>query len=103
MLVTENALAKMVPGKERIQVLDDKLTGFGVRVQSADEGGRKSFFFRAKLNGKGVFRALGEFPGVSVAEARDAAKTWAGKAAAWKQSNYTTHNPFEKTKRPESV
>jgi integrase len=99
MNLTEKAVLKLVPAKKRIQVLDDEVTGFGVRVGSIAEGGRKSFFWRAKVNGKQVFRALDEFPSVSVADARTAAKTWAGKAAAWKQSEYATANPFERKPR----
>ena len=103
MVITETALTKMHPGKERIQVLDKKLTGFGVRIQSADEGGRKSFFWRAKVNGRQVFRALGEFPATKVDKARTAALELAGKAAEWKRNGYAGDDPFQKKKRQEPV
>jgi len=103
MALTEKSVAKLVPGKTRIQLLDDEVTGFGVRVESEADGGRISFFWRAKVNGKQVFRALGEMPSTSIKDARTAALSLAGKAADWKRSEYAGDNPFEKKKRQEPV
>jgi hypothetical protein len=73
--------------------LDDKQTGFGVRV---DVDGRKSYFWYKKVKGIPRFRALGEFPVVAVKQARDSAAHWTGVAAQWKQSGYAGPDPFEK-------
>lgn len=55
------------------------MTGFGVRV----DGARKSYFWRAKVNGRVVFKALGEFPYLPLKDARNEAKRLAGLAAEW--------------------
>jgi integrase len=99
MNLTEKSVSKVTPGKERVQYHDKEVTGFGVRVESAIEGGRKSFFWRAKINGTQVFRALGEFPSMTVAEARTAARIWAGKASTWKQADFEGVNPFVRKPR----
>jgi integrase len=101
MNITEKAVTRIQPGKERIHLMDEEVRGFGLRVETAAQGGRKSFFWRAKINGESVFRALGEFPSVTVGEARAAAKVWAGRAAAWKQANYEGESPFAKKPRIE--
>lgn len=98
MNLTEKSIMKLMPGKEREQYLDDETTGFGVRV---DPNGRKSFFWFAKVNGKPRFRALGEFPAVSVKAARTDAEKLKGDAARWKLSGYSGPDPFEKHKRAE--
>jgi integrase len=103
MKLTEKYLEKLKPesGKsgQRVQHLDDEVTGFGVRIESEQDGGRKSFFWRAKLNGQGVFRAIGEFPAVSVGNARNEAKRLVGIAAGWKSRDYAPPNPFDRKPR----
>jgi integrase len=99
MKLTEKSIAKFKPGKERIQLLDDELRGFGLRVESVADGGRKSYYWRAKLNGQNVFRSLGDFPAVSVVSARNDAKRLAGDAAEWKARDYAPPNPFERKPR----
>jgi integrase len=100
-MLTENGVRKLGAGTKRLQLLDTEVRGFGVRVQTIAEGGRKHFYWRAKLNGKSAFKSLGEFPAMSVDEARTEAKKWIGISAAWKQSGYEGPNPFEKVKRVE--
>jgi integrase len=98
MKLTETSVAKLKPQEKRAHFYDDDLTGFGVRVTPE---GRKSFFWFAKVNDYPRFRALGEFPAVTVAEARTDAKTFAGIAAEWKRSGFEGDDPFEKKKRSE--
>jgi integrase len=93
MNITEKAVAKLAPGKERIQRYDDSQTGFGVRCEV---NGRKSFFWLQKVNGKPRFRALGDYPQTGVSEARDAAKVWAGVASDWKSRDCAPPDPFAK-------
>jgi integrase len=97
MLITQKGLEKVQAGKERQVFRDDELTGFGVRVESKATGGRKSFFWNQKVNGEVYFRSLGEASYVSVKDARDRAREWAGKASKWKQAGCpASENPFAK-------
>jgi hypothetical protein len=58
MNLTEKSIGKLATSDKRQHFYDDELTGFGVRVESKQFGGRKSFFWRAKVNGQVRFRAL---------------------------------------------
>jgi len=101
MALTEKVVEKLKPGEKRQHVYDD-LTGFGVRVEPASKGGRKSYFFYAKIHGKICFRSLGEPPSVPLAEARAAAKTLIGIAAKWRADGFPEPSPFaKKVKAPE--
>ncbi len=100
MNITEKAIERLKSSSERQTYRDDELTGFGLRIEPASTGGRKSFFWNAKVGGLVVFKSLGEFPSVSVKDARDRAKEWAGKAAKWKQDGFPEEkNPFAKLKK----
>ncbi|MGB9435757.1 MAG: site-specific integrase [Candidatus Acidiferrum sp.] len=93
MHLTEKFIAQLKPGKKREQYPDDNTTGFGLRN---DPSGRKSFYWLAKVKGKPRFRALGESPTTSVADARAAAQELSGQAAAWKRAGYPSPDPFSK-------
>src|SRR5712692_8248285 len=101
MTLTEKSIAKIAPAKDRAHFHDNQVTGFGLRVASIADGGRKSFFWRAKIGGQQKFCPLGEYPFVSVTDARDAAKKLVGQAAAWRQAGFTSPDPFQKEKRVE--
>lgn len=100
MNITEKSIERLQPGKERQNFRDDELTGFGIRIEPVSSGGRKSFFWNAKVCGQVVFKSLGESPTTSVKDARDRAREWAGKAAKWKQEGCPEEsNPFAKQRR----
>lgn len=92
MNLTEKYVSKLRPVKTRIQVYDDA-PGFCVRVEP---NGRKFFGWYAKVNGKPRYRALGEFPFITVDAARTEAAKWTGVAAEWKRSGFAGEDPFEK-------
>lgn len=99
MSLTEKSVLKLAASSKRMRYMDDEVTGFGVRVEPH---ARKSFFWCAKVDGEVYYKALGEFPAISVKDARDSAKEWAGKAAKWKQAGYPQdENPLAKRKRIE--
>jgi integrase len=93
MVINEKAIDKLKPVDKRLQIMDDSLKGFGVRVGM---DGRKSFFWSARINGKLRFRFLGEYPPATVKDARAAAKDWNEQAAAWKVAEYQGPDPFAK-------
>src|SRR5271169_5313712 len=102
MNISEKAVEKLPASTKRQQFMDDETTGFGVRVESRSAGGRKSFFWNAKVDGEVYFKSLGEWPASSVKDARGRAKTWAGKAAKWKQDGCPeAENPLAKPKKHE--
>ena len=98
MLINDKAVSKLKPAvypvDKRLQIMDEKLTGFGVRVES---DGRKSFFWSARIKGKLRFRFLGEYPTVTVEQARTSAETLNGLAATWRGKGYEGADPFERS------
>src|SRR5947208_12938571 len=102
MNITEKAIERLQPSTERQTYRDDELTGFGIRIEPHDSGGRKSFFYNAKVGGQVIFKSLGQWPATNVKDARDEAKEWAGKASAWKKAGCPPEsNPFAKPKKQE--
>lgn len=96
MRLTEKFLDKLKPTDKRQNIRDDDPTGFGIRVEPQ---GRKSFFFNAKVCGSVVYKALGEYPAVTLKDARDRAKELSGLAAKWKQNGCKGDNPFRAAKK----
>lgn len=102
MNLTEKSVLKLAVSEKRMRYRDNAQTGFGVTVEAKSSGGRKSFFWNAKVNREVYFKALGEFPSTTVSEGRTAARVWSGKANTWKQNGFDPEkNPFEKRKRVE--
>jgi integrase len=71
---TLKALKRAAKGK-RYEVMDNKITGFGVRVT---EKGQRTFILIARYPGSSnpTRRALGEYPTMSLADARAKALDW---------------------------
>ena len=65
--LTDISLRSLKPGPEQYAVLDDVLPNFGVRVGTT---GKLSFFVMYRKNGRRKRDTLGQFPIVSLAEAR---------------------------------
>jgi integrase len=93
MLITQKAVEKLKPGKNRLQFMDDELTGLGIRVQ---QDGEKSFFWSARIRGVLRFKKIGTFPAISAEEARMDARKLIGIASAWKRDGYPDPDPFAK-------
>jgi integrase len=99
-VLNEKVLEKLTAGPKRKQIMDPEVTGFGSRIESQSSGGRKSFFFCVKVNGEKYYKSLGEWPALSVKQARADAMEWAGKVAAWKRVGCPPdQSPFAKQAR----
>ncbi|MDU8945943.1 tyrosine-type recombinase/integrase [Ovoidimarina sediminis] len=59
------------PGPKRLDVYDQALTGFGVRVSTS---GRKTWFCSTRVNGRMKRMKIGTYPALSLADAREHAK-----------------------------
>jgi integrase len=92
MHITHKAVEKLKAEVKRLQIADDELTGFGVRVET---DGSKSFYWTARIQGKLRFRHLGDFPHVTVEQARTEARTLIGLAASWRARGFQGADPFE--------
>jgi integrase len=71
---------------------DVKTRGLGVMVQPT---GHKAFFWFRKVRGRPEWKTLGDFPDLSVENAREKASERNAKLARWKAADYEGPNPFE--------
>lgn len=60
------------PGPKRLEVYDQLLPGFGIRVSTT---GRKTWFCSARTNGRTQRIKIGTYPAVGLADARERAQT----------------------------
>ena len=70
--LTEARINALKPGKSARDVRDAALKGFGVRIMPS---GRKRFFLHTQHEGRRVWKLIGEPGQMTLAEARDAART----------------------------
>lgn len=97
--LTKRAIEKLPtprPGK-RVGYHDTRVPGLGVVVQ--DTGNRMFFWFR-KVRGRRTWRTLGEFPAMTVENARDKAQEINASLARWKSSDHQGPSPFERRGEP---
>lgn len=94
---TAPALRKLpTPSAKRTAYYDSETSGLGLFVHPT---GKKTFFWFRRLAGKPVRKTIGEFPAVSVENARiEAAKfnTENEKWKSWKKSGYEGPNPIKR-------
>jgi integrase len=101
MNLTEKSVSQLTATNKRQHIYDGAGGGFGVRIEAAGLGGRASYFWRAKVHGRAIYKSLGECGIVTLKDARDNAKTLAGMAVTWKNAGYPANqNPFI-VKKPE--
>lgn len=104
MNLTEKSVSQLKATNHRQHIYDDGGGGFGVRIEAAELGGRASYFWRAKVHGRAIYKSLGECGIVTLKDARDNAKKLAGAAVTWKNAGYPAdQNPFivKKPDKPE--
>lgn len=96
MNLTQKYVEKLQATDQRQTFRDDQI-GFGVRVEAKALGGRKSYFYNAKIGGRIVFKSLGDVASLSVKDAREKARALGAKALEWKQAGFPLvlkDNPF---------
>jgi integrase len=86
---------KPLPGGRR-KILDTNTHGLGVMVHPS---GRRVFYWYRKVNGQPTHSTLGDFPEMSVEQARRRCSELNGFLSKWKENRYEGENPFEKKER----
>ena len=90
---TKKAIERLAPPKGRRSFHYDAATrGLGVMVQRS---GHRSFFWLRKVRGAPSWKTIGDFPELSVENAREKADALNVKLARWKADDYDGPNPFE--------
>lgn len=82
--------ALQIPAK-RATCYDTQVRGLGVLVQPT---GHRSFFWFRKVRERPTWKTLGDFPDLSVEQARHHAAEHNTKLAKWKAAGYDGDNPF---------
>ena len=70
--LTQRLVDTIKPGKSVFEFRDTELRGFGVRILPS---GRKRFFVHAQCNGKRTWRKIGDAGAMTLADARDLARS----------------------------
>jgi integrase len=92
--LTKKAIEQLTAEEKRVTVYDTRVPGLGVLVQPG--GKHKSFFWFRKVRGVGEWKTLGDFPALSVENARATAQEHNSKLARWKADDYDGPNLFER-------
>jgi len=80
------------PDKKRAAYDDSETPGLGLFVHPT---GNKTFFWFRRVNGVPTRKTIGEFPALSVENARGIAGDFNTHLAKWKASGYTGPSPFK--------
>ena len=93
--LTKKAIeAAEATGGKRASILDSRVPGLGVLIQPT---GHKAFFWYRKVNGRPVWKTLGDFPALTIEQARTRAQELNAQSGHWKAHDFeASENPFEK-------
>jgi integrase len=80
------------PKEKRSIYYDSTERGLGVMVQPT---GHRAFFWARKVQGRLKWRTIGEFPALTIEQAREGAAKWNTKASTWKKDGYEGQSPFK--------
>jgi integrase len=96
--LTKRAIEGLPTPREgkRVAYHDTRVPGLGVMVQP---NGNKIFFWFRKLRGRRTWKTLGEFPALTVENARDKAQEINASVARWRASDYVGPSPLERPHR----
>lgn len=81
------------PKKQRVTVHDTQTPGLGLLIQPT---GHKSFYWFRKVDGKPKWTTIGDFPALTVEQARVRAGEFNSSLAKWKSTNYEGPSPFKR-------
>ena len=84
--------ALSIPKKRRATFHDTQTPGLGLLIQPT---GHKSFFWFRKVDGIPKWSTIGEFPALSVENARVKAGEFNASLAKWKSADYEGPSPFK--------
>jgi len=76
--------------------LDTRVSGLGVIVQPT---GRRSFYWFRKVHGRPTWKTIGDFPDLTIEQARARASQMNAEIADWKSRRYEGPSPFEQPER----
>ena len=88
---TKKDLDALAPAAKRYTVYDDRVSGLGLLVQPT---GHKAFFWFRKVHGQPTWRTIGDFPDISIEQARSRASEMNTSTADWKARRYDGPNPL---------
>ncbi len=92
MNLTKRSIEALPTPAKRAFHYDDQVRGLLVKVEPS---GAKSFAWYRSVRCKPVWRVIGEFPALSVEQAREQAEKNNTAAAKWKSDRYEGPSPFE--------
>jgi len=81
------------PTEGRAVYYDEKCRGLGLKIEVSD---RRSFFWFRKVRGTPTWKTLGDFPALSVDDARQRADERNAALAQWKSGGWAGPSPFER-------
>lgn len=91
---TKKTLETLPTPRDRRAVWHDTQTrGLGLLVQPT---GRMSFFWFRKVDGEPTWKTIGEFPALSIEQARASAAGYNTSLAEWKRKGFEGPNPFKR-------
>src|SRR6267378_2895526 len=93
----KNIESLATPKRGRERYLDARVRGLGLLVQPT---GHKSFFWQRKVNRYPRWETIGQFPDLTIENARHAADKLNNKLAEWKADRYQGENPFLRRDEP---
>ena len=93
---TKKDLDALAAKHKRYTVYDQKVNGLGILVQPT---GHRAFFWFRKVHGQPTWKTLGEFPDLSIEQARARAAEMNTKIADWKARQHDGPNPLAQPAR----
>jgi integrase len=96
--LTKHAIEALVaPTDGRVNYHDTRVPGLGVMIRPT---GSRVFFWHRRVKGRRTWKTIGDFPDLSVEQARDKAQEINGMVAKWKAGDHEGPSPVQHTSQP---